>query len=150
MAAELGPDRARALEGGAIDLGAISLRALQMGDELHNRHRAATSLLFRELALRGLPAPSLRFIDQNDYFYLNLAMAAAKAACEAAAGVPGSSLVVTMARNGTEFGVRVSGDPARWFTAPAAVPVGLFLGTFPPASADRALPGRVRPAEYLL
>jgi len=44
--------------------------------------------------------------------------------------VPGSSLVVTMARNGTEFGVRVSGDPARWFTAPAVVPDGLFLGTY--------------------
>src|SRR2546430_5456269 len=113
MAAELGPDRARALEGGAIDLGAISLRALQMGDELHNRHRAATSMLFRELALRGLPARSLRFIDENDYFYLNLAMAAAKAACQAAAGEPGSTLVVTMARNGTDFGIRVSGDPDR-------------------------------------
>ena len=136
MGSELGPDLARALSEGPIDLGLINQRALQMGDELHNRHRAATSTLFRELALRGLPAPSLRFIDQNDYFYLNLAMAAAKAACEAAAGVPGSSLVVTMARNGTEFGVRVSGDPARWFTAPAAVPVGLFLGTFTQADAN--------------
>ena len=130
MATVLGPDLASALAAGPIDLAAINQRALQMGDELHNRHRAATSLLFRELTLRGLPAESLRFIDGNDYFYLNLAMAAAKAACEAAAGVAGSSLVVTMARNGTEFGVRVSGDPARWFTAPAAVPVGLFLGTY--------------------
>jgi hypothetical protein len=130
MATTLGPDLAAALTAGPIDLSAINQRALQMGDELHNRHRAATSLLFRELALRDLPTASLRFIDGNDYFYLNLAMAAAKAACEAAAGVPGSSLVVTMARNGTEFGVRVSGDPARWFTAPSAVPVGLFLGTY--------------------
>lgn len=130
MATVLGPDLAAALAAGPVDLAAINQRALQMGDELHNRHRAATSLLFRELALRGLPAESLRFIDGNDYFYLNLAMASARAACEAAAGVPGSTLVVTMARNGTEFGVRVSGDPARWFTAPAAVPVGLFLGTY--------------------
>jgi len=115
---------------GLIDLGGIISRALQMGDEMHNRHRAATSLLFRELALRGLATESLRFIDGNDYFFLNLVMAAAKAACEAAAGVPRSTLVVTMARNGTEFGVRVSGDPERWFTAPAAVPVGLFLGGY--------------------
>jgi len=136
MATVLGPDLARALEAGPIDLAAINQRALQMGDELHNRHRAATSLLFRELALRGLPADSLRFVDGNDYFYLNLAMAAARAACEAAAGVPGSTLVVTMARNGTEFGVRVSGDPGRWFTAPAAVPVGLFLGTYTQADAN--------------
>ncbi|HSR26007.1 MAG TPA: DUF1116 domain-containing protein [Candidatus Eisenbacteria bacterium] len=136
MAAALGPDLARALAAGPIDLAAITQRALQMGDELHNRHRAATSLLFRELALRGLSTESLRFLDGNDYFYLNLAMAAAKAACEAAAGVAGSTLVVTMARNGTEFGVRVSGEPHRWFTAPAAVPVGLFLGTYTRADAN--------------
>jgi Protein of unknown function (DUF1116) len=136
MGSVLGPDLARALAQGPIDLGSINQRALQMGDELHNRHRAATSMLFRELALRGLPTESLRFIDQNDYFYLNLAMASAKAACEAAAGVPGSTMVVTMARNGTEFGVRVSGDPSRWFTAPAAVPVGLFLGSHTQADAN--------------
>jgi hypothetical protein len=130
MGSVLGPALARALESGPIDLASINQKALQMGDELHNRHRAATSLLFRELALRGLPADCLRFIDQNDYFYLNLAMAAAKTACEAAAGVPGSTVVVTMARNGTEFGIRVSAEPARWFTAPAAVPVGLFLGSY--------------------
>ena len=130
MARVLAPDLARALAAGPINLAAINQKALQMGDELHNRHRAATSLLFRELALRGLPSESLRFIDQNDYFYLNLAMAAAKAACEAAAGVSRSTLVVTMARNGTEFGIRVSGEPSHWFTAPAPVPVGLFLGTY--------------------
>jgi hypothetical protein len=130
MGSVLGPDLTRALEQGPIDLAAINQRALQMGDELHNRHRAATSMLFRELALRGLSRESLAFIDQNDYFYLNLAMAAAKAACEAAAGVARSTLVVAMARNGTEFGVRVSGAPELWFTAPAAVPVGLFLGSY--------------------
>ncbi|HXM58488.1 MAG TPA: DUF1116 domain-containing protein [Candidatus Dormibacteraeota bacterium] len=136
MASVLGPELEQALRTGPIDLAGINQRALQMGDELHNRHRAATSLLFRELALRGLSAETLRFIDGNDYFYLNLAMAAAKAACEAATGVSRSTLVVTMARNGTEFGVRLSGAPGRWFTAPAAVPVGLFLGAYTQADAN--------------
>ena len=137
MGSTLGPDLARALAtGGPIDLGAINQRALQMGDELHNRHRAATSLLFRELALRGVGAESLRFIDGNDYFYLNCVMAAAKLACESAAGIAGSTLVVTMARNGTDFGIRVAGAPNRWFTAPAAVPVGLFLGSYTQADAN--------------
>jgi hypothetical protein len=130
MGSVLGPDLKAALEQRPIDLGGINQKAVQMGDELHNRHRAATSMLFRELALRGLSRESLAFIDQNDYFYLNLAMAAAKAACDAAAGVARSTLVVAMARNGTEFGVRVSGAPELWFTAPAAVPVGLFLGSY--------------------
>src|SRR5205823_7999811 len=137
MASTLGPGLAWALAaGGPVDLSAINQRALQMGDELHNRHRAATSLLFRELALRGLAAESLRFIDGNDYFYLNFAMAAAKLACECAAGVAGSSLVVSMARNGTEFGIRVSAAPERWFTAPAAVPAGVFLGSYTQADAN--------------
>jgi hypothetical protein len=130
MGSVLGPDLTRALEQGPIDLAAINQKAVQMGDELHNRHRAATSMLFRELALRGLSRESLAFIDGNEYFYLNLAMAAAKAACDAASGVSLSTLVVAMARNGTEFGIRLSGAPEIWFTAPAAVPVGLFLGSY--------------------
>lgn len=132
----LAPDLARVLEVGPIDLASINQRAIQMGDELHNRHRAATSLLFRELAVRGLSTESLRFIDANEHFYLNLVMASAKAACEAASGVPRSTLVVTMARNGTDFGIRVSADPSRWFTAPAPVPVGLFLGDYTQADAN--------------
>ena len=136
MATVLGPDLARALAAGPIDIGAIASKALQMGDELHNRHRAATSMLFRELAVRGLPTESLRFIDGNDYFFLNLIMAAAKAATDAAAGVPGSTLVTAMARNGTEFGIRTSGQPNRWFTAPAPVPVGVFLGSYTQTDAN--------------
>jgi hypothetical protein len=136
MAEHLGPGLHRTLESGPIDLGLINQKAVQMGDELHNRHRAATSMLFRELALRGLDLESLRFIDGNDYFYLNLVMAASKAACDAASGAARSTLVVTMARNGTEFGIRVSGDPDRWCVAPAGVPVGLFLGTYTQADAN--------------
>ena len=132
----LASDLARALEARPIDLFTLMQQALQMGDEMHNRHRAASSMLFRELALRGLSGESLRFVGQNDYFFLNLAMASAKVACEGAAGVPRSTVAVTMARNGTEFGVRVSGAPDRWFVAPAEVPVGLFLGTYTQADAN--------------
>ena len=136
MATVLAPDLAKALATGPIDIGAIASKAVQMGDELHNRHRAATSMLFRELAVRGVPTESLKFIEGNDYFFLNLIMAAAKAATDAAAGVPGSTLVTTMARNGTEFGIRISGQPNRWFTAPAPVPVGVFLGSYTQADAN--------------
>jgi hypothetical protein len=135
MAGTLGPDLARALAAGPIDLFTIIQQALQMGDEMHNRHRAASSLLFKELALRGVTGEPLRFLAGNDYFFLNLAMASAKVACEGAA-VPGSSMLITMARNGTEFGIRLSGAPERWFVAPAAVPVGLFLGTYTQADAN--------------
>ena len=132
-------------EHGPIDLRSLIAQALQMGDEGHNRNRAGTSLLIRELApfLARLEAPSeaiarvFEFLHSNDHFFLNLTMPAGKCALDAAADVPGSSLVTVMARNGTEFGIRVSGTGDRWFTAPAPIVDGLYLPGF---SADDAAP----------
>ncbi|TDD39433.1 DUF1116 domain-containing protein [Actinomadura sp. KC06] len=130
---------------GPLDLMSVMAQALQMGDELHNRNRAATSLLLRELAPgllaaedvpRGRAAEALRFAAGNDHFFLNAGMAAAKVCADAARNVPGSSLVVAMARNGTDFGVQVSGTGDRWFTGPAGVPDGLYLGDYGPDDAN--------------
>ncbi|MBI2466760.1 MAG: DUF1116 domain-containing protein [Candidatus Rokubacteria bacterium] len=142
----LGPalgEAIRRIDGG-LDLRSLIAQALSMGDEGHNRNRAGTSLFFRAIAralLRsGLPrarlAMVLEFIDGNDHFFLNLSMAACKAALDAAHGVPGSSLVTAMARNGVEVGIRVSGLGDRWFTGPAAVPAGLFFPGHGPADAN--------------
>jgi hypothetical protein len=130
---------------GALDLRALIAQALQMGDEVHNRNRAATSLLIRVLAphlvLAEAPAAEtaaiLRFLDGNDHFFLNLSMAASKCALDPAAGIARSSLVTVMARNGTDFGIQVAGLPGRWFTAPAPMVEGLYLPGF---SADDAAP----------
>ncbi|MEU8142003.1 DUF1116 domain-containing protein [Nonomuraea sp. NPDC048901] len=139
----LGPVLSAAIElGGPIDLRAMIAQALQMGDELHNRNRAATSLFLRELApwvveaAAGSAAEVLRFVNGNDHFFLNAAMAAGKVSTDAARNVPGSSMVVAMARNGTDFGVQVSGLGDRWFTGPAGVPDGLYLGAYGPADAN--------------
>ncbi|MGN6189637.1 MAG: DUF1116 domain-containing protein [Conexibacter sp.] len=129
---------------GPIDLRAMTAQALQMGDEGHNRNRAGTSLLIRELlpVLLELDEPSAdvvdvaRFVNGNDHFYLNLTMPAAKAAADAAAGVERSSLVVAMARNGTEFGVRLSGTGERWFTGPSGMIDGLYLPGYGPEDAN--------------
>ncbi|MQY02381.1 YlbE family protein [Actinomadura macrotermitis] len=141
MDAVLGPALRDAVRAhGPLDLLSLMAQALQMGDELHNRNRAATSLLLRELApdLAGGPhaAEVLRFVGGNDHFFLNAAMAAAKACADAARDVPGASLVVAMARNGTDFGIQVSGTGDRWFTGPAGVPDGLYLGSYGPADAN--------------
>ncbi|MQA86186.1 MAG: DUF1116 domain-containing protein [Streptosporangiales bacterium] len=145
MSAVLGPVlQASVRRHGPVDLKAIIAQALQMGDELHNRNRAATSLLIRELAAdlvdcgapTGQVAEVLRFVGGNDHFFLNLSMAAAKVAADAARNIPGSTMVVAIARNGTDFGVQVSGVPDRWFTAPAAVPDGLYFGGYSPADAN--------------
>ena len=123
--------------GQELDVKNMIAQALHMGDELHNRNKAGTSLFLRAIApflvetCRNSAdlAEVIRFIDKNDHFFLNLAMAAAKASTEAAHGVEGSSLVTIMARNGTEFGIKVSGLGDDWFTCQAALPdVLLFPG----------------------
>jgi hypothetical protein len=144
MEATLAPALTRALADiGPIEMKPLIARALHMGDELHNRNAAASALLFKRLApglLRAGVAPgdaaaALEFINGNDHFFLNLGMATCKAMLDSAAGVPGSSMVVAMARNGTEFGIRVSGCGARWFTAPASVADGLFFPGYARADA---------------
>ena len=128
---------------GPLDLKTLITQALQMGDEGHNRNRAGTSLFIREIApyLVRLSAPRdeiakvFEFLHGNDHFMLNLTMPAGKASLDAAANIPGSSLVTVMARNGTEFGIRVSGTGDRWFTAPAPMVDGLYLPGFTAADA---------------
>ena len=145
ISAVLGPVlQAAVRRHGPLDLKTIIAQALQMGDELHNRNRAATSLLIRELAgdllESGAPqadaASVLRFVNGNDHFFLNAGMAAGKVSADAARGIPCSSLVVAMARNGTDFGIQVSGTGDRWFTGPAGIPDGLYLGSYGPDDAN--------------
>lgn len=127
-----------------VDLKAIIAQALHMGDEVHNRNRAATSLLYRALAPhivrtcgdRMAAAKVLEFINGNDHFFLNLSMAAAKACLDPARGIAGSSVAVAMARNGTDFGVRLAGTDDAWFTGPAPVPDALFFPGFTKADAN--------------
>jgi hypothetical protein len=79
---------------------------------------------------------AMRFIAGTDHFYLNLALPAANVAADAAQGVERSSLVTAMARNGTDFGIRVSGLGDRWFTGPAQMIDGLFFPGFGPDDAN--------------
>lgn len=132
----------RLLQG--LDIYAIMAQSLQMGDECHNRNKAATALFARQLAPTlvecadspGQAAQILRFLAANDHFHLNLSMAAAKAIMLAGADVPHSSLVVTMARNGVDFGLRVSGLGERWFVGPAGIIEGLYFAGYGPQDAN--------------
>jgi hypothetical protein len=144
LAEVLAPALAGALEAlGGLELKPLIAQALHMGDEVHNRNVAASSLLLKRLApalLRtGMPPAAIAavvdFIAGNDHFFLNLSMAACKAMLDAAAGVPGSSLVTAMARNGVEFGIRLGGTGDAWFTAPAPVVDGLLFPGYTAADA---------------
>ena len=74
-----------------------STQMLQMGDEAHNRNRAGTLMLLRDLAPAMVAsgadaadvAEALRFVGGNDHFFLNLAMPACKLALDAARDIDG-------------------------------------------------------------
>ena len=147
METDLYPALDRALQSmpNGIDVKALIAQALHMGDEGHNRNRAGTSLFLRAIgpALartnrdNEVLAKVIEFIDRNDHWFLNLSMPAGKCAVEPAEGIEGSSLVIVMARNGTDFGIKLAGLPDRWFIAPAGKVQGLY---FPGFTEDDANP----------
>jgi len=141
-----GPALGAALrERGGVGLKAIVARGLGMGDEMHQRNVACSGLFLREIAAslarscedRAALARALGFIAANDQFFLNIAMAMGKAITDPARGIRGSTVVTAMSRNGTDFGIRVSGTGDRWFTAPVEMPEGLY---FPGFTAEDANP----------
>jgi hypothetical protein len=137
--------RAALQRAGGLDLRVMMAQALLMGDEMHQRNVAATSLFVRALMPHLVRAPEASehlgeitdYITSNDQFFLNVAMAAAKATMDTAMGIPGCTLVTAMARNGTDFGLRIGALGERWFTAPVRMPKGLY---FPGYSAGDANP----------
>jgi hypothetical protein len=135
----LGPALGRALrDAGGVPLKPLIARGLTMGDEMHQRNVACSSLLLRQLApalartskSAGELAQCLDFMGRNDQFFLNIGMAMGKAMADPARDIECSSVVTAMSRNGTDFGIRVSGTGDRWFTAPVEMPVGLYFPGF--------------------
>ncbi|MEM7352519.1 MAG: DUF1116 domain-containing protein [Acidobacteriota bacterium] len=127
-----------------LDLKALLAEALHMGDEGHNRNKAGSLLYLKLLAPliarvaedRATEEKVLAFLGDNALSVLNPVMAACKAMADAAHGIEGSTVVTTMARNGTDFGIRVSGLGERWFTAAAETPDGLYFSGFSSADAN--------------
>jgi hypothetical protein len=142
---DLGPLLGAAIRSlGGIALNPFIARGLAMGDEMHQRNVACSSLLLRSMAssLAGAASsqPALRkaldFIAGNDQFFLNIAMAMAKCILDPARGIGGSTIVTAMARNGTDFGIRIAAMGDEWFTAPVEMPHGLYFPGFSAADAN--------------
>jgi hypothetical protein len=129
---------------GRIDIKNIVAQAVQMGDEMHNRNKASNSLLTLALAPHIIAVAkssedairALTFIDSSGHFILNSVMPSCKAMLDAGAGIPDSTIVTTIARNGTEVGIRVSGTGEQWFTAPAPRIEGVYFPGFGPNDAN--------------
>ena len=129
---------------GGMDIRTLLAEALHMGDEGHNRNKAGSILFTKNLApfiAKAAPdsdtaAEILKFLGDNALSVLNPVMAACKAMCDAAHGIEGSTIVTTMARNGTNFGIRISGLGEQWFTAPCEQPDGLYFPGYSLADAN--------------
>lgn len=125
-------------QGDGMDIRALLAEALHMGDEGHNRNKAGSLIYLKLLAPSivkivkdsTVAEEVLQFLGDNALSVLNPVMAACKAMTDAGHGVEGSTIVTAMARNGTDFGIRVSGLGETWFTAPAQVPDGLYFPNF--------------------
>ncbi len=111
-------------DSGPVDVLSLAAQGVAMGDDVHVRTQAATNLLLRHLlpSLMGSTHPRkvevARYLSDNYLLFLTLAMASARTLTAWAAQVEGSSVVTTMARNGTQFAVKLSGH-REWFLAPA-------------------------------
>ncbi len=129
LAVSIGPVLGAAVrQAGGIPLKPIMARALHMGDELHSRNTAA-SLLFSDRLFPDLldlvdqgeiPRQTvkdvLRALTEDNYFFLRLSMASAKATADAARNIEASSVVTAMTLNCRGFAIRVSGLGDRWFS----------------------------------
>jgi len=112
---------------GGIPVWSVLAQGIQMGDECHNRHASSTNIFLKNIVepLFSLRLPRnrafqvYRFISGNSHFFLNITMTACKLAMDAARDIENSTIVTAMSRNGTDFGIRVSGLGDKWFTAPA-------------------------------
>ncbi|MBV7434083.1 DUF1116 domain-containing protein [Cardiobacteriaceae bacterium TAE3-ERU3] len=123
-----------------IDLRLMLAQALHMGDECHNRNVAGTTLLIQKLTPYILETDFsnkdkkdvFNFVASSDYFSGPTWMVCCKAALDAAEGIEHSTVLTTMARNGYEFGIRVSGLPGQWFTGPAQQVIGPMFAGYKP------------------
>jgi len=130
---------------GGLDIRALLAEALHMGDEGHNRNKAGSILYTKALAPHiarlapngAIAGDIIKALGDNALSVLNPVMAACKAMCDAAHGIEGSTIVTTMARNGTDFGIRVSSLGDQWFTAPSQIPDGLYFPSYTFADANR-------------
>lgn len=132
----LAPSLKKAIKlSGGIDIKAIIAESLHMGDEGHNRNRSGTYLFLSEIVPylynsveNEIAKDILTFIKENaDIFHLNLSMPHSKLIADAARDIDYCSLVVAMARNGTDIGIQVSGLGRKWFTSPATMVEGLYF-----------------------
>lgn len=146
MESSLAPTIKSALEAmGGLDIRALLSKALHMGDDGHNRLDAASILFTTQLAPfiaktskdSAVAFEVIKFLGENALSVLNPVMAGCKSMTAAGHNVEGSTIVTIMARNGTDFGIKVSGLGDKWFTGQSPFVKALYFPGFSESDACR-------------
>jgi hypothetical protein len=132
---------------GGFNVKELLARGLQMGDELHGSFDATRGILMNwilpHIVRTDFPKETLGQVGDyfmgngGRWFCGNLMMGGCKVMMDAAKGIKYSSIVTAMARNGVDFGIKVSTLGDAWFIGPAGEIKG-FL--FPGFTAGDAAP----------
>jgi len=110
-----------------LDIFKMIAEGVLMGDEVHARSAACTMLLMRQLVpmlletglKKNVISRIVEFMSSNNHSFLSLTLTACKVAADAAHGIPNSTVVTAMSRNGVDFALRVGGMDG-WTIVPTA------------------------------
>ncbi len=125
---------------GGFNVKELLAKGLQMGDELHGSFDATRGVFMNwilpHIVRTDFPKETLGEI--GDYFMGNggrwicgnLMMGGCKVMMDAAKGIKNCTIVTAMARNGVDFGIKVSAFGDRWFIGPAGEIKGFIFPGF--------------------
>lgn len=117
----------QALQDAPVNLLSLAVKGLAAGDDLHSSTSAATQALLAQLTPALQESEEVRVMLENTpLFFLTLWMGACHLMLGAArqGADPVCSVVIAMAGNGQETGIRLAGNPTQWLISPAHVPRG--------------------------
>lgn len=115
------------LQQSPIALSPLAIVGLRSGDDLHSRTTFATAALLEALSPSLEVADVQAMLATTPLFFLTLWMAACYLMLDATRSNdswPDTKLVLALAGNGIDAGVRLADAPEVWITAPAHVPQG--------------------------
>jgi len=119
------------LQHGPIALFPLAIAGLGNGDDLHSRTTSATAALLDVLTPLLEVADVHAMLATTPLFFLTLWMAACYLMLDATPGddpAHATRLVLALAGNGIDAGVRLASAPQVWITTPAHVPQGPRIG----------------------
>ncbi len=107
-----------------VDLIPLAQAGLRRGDDLHAETSAATAALLAQLRANEAPTSVTEVLDAAPLFFLTLWMGACHLMLKATIGSEQPSLVIGLAGNGQDVGIRLSSAPQQWLTSAAMRPQG--------------------------